>query len=137
MSDMNTKISAVKECDYPSPLKYAGCDPTAEIRYRTDADHVRVFPCISPGKDDPETAFERAGPREKITGDPGEMTAGILTCGGICPGLNDVIRGLVMSLSHHYGVKRILGIRYGYAGLTPDGLLPIELTPRATRSHSR
>ncbi|MDF7798122.1 ATP-dependent 6-phosphofructokinase [Pontiellaceae bacterium B1224] len=129
MTDMNTQITIAKECDYPSPLMFAGCDPTAKIRYRTDADYVRVFPCISPGQDDPVTAFERAGPRAMITGNSEEMVAGILTCGGICPGLNDVIRGLVMSLSHHYGVKRILGIRYGYAGLAPDGLPPIELTP--------
>lgn len=129
MINLNTQITRAKEADFPSPLKFAGCDPTAEIRYRTDAESVRVFPCVSQKQNDAVTVFERAGPRKMITGDPEGMTAGLLTCGGICPGLNDVIRGLVMSLSHHYGVKRILGIRYGYAGLTPDGLPPIELTP--------
>jgi 6-phosphofructokinase 1 len=126
---MNTQISTEASLLYPSPLLYAGCDPSAPIRYRTEVDRVRVFPCITPDLDDPEATFERAGPRKMITGDPAEMTAAILTCGGICPGLNDVIRGLVMSLSHHYGVKKIWGIRYGYAGLTPEGLPPIELTP--------
>jgi 6-phosphofructokinase 1 len=126
---MNTTIDTENKSPYPSPLRFAGCDPTAPIRYRSDIDRVRVFPSITSDMDDAETTFERAGPRAMITGDPAEMTAAILTCGGICPGLNDVIRGLVMSLSHHYGVKKIWGIRYGYAGLTPHGLAPIELTP--------
>jgi 6-phosphofructokinase 1 len=115
-------------------VQSAGRDPSAPIRYRKDSDRVRIFPCISLEKidDDGHLAFERAGPRERIVGDPSLMTAAIMTCGGLCPGLNDVIRGLVMSLSHHYGVKRILGIRYGYAGLAPGGQPPLELTPELT-----
>ncbi|MDF7823350.1 ATP-dependent 6-phosphofructokinase [Pontiellaceae bacterium B12227] len=129
MSKLDTRIETSAESNFPTPLKYAGCDPSAAIRYRTEADRIRVFPSISTELDDAETVFERSGPRAFITGDPAVMTAGILTCGGLCPGLNDVIRGLVMSLCHHYGVKKVLGIRYGYAGLTPDGLPPFELTP--------
>jgi 6-phosphofructokinase 1 len=129
MNDLETSIEMRFGCAFPTPLKYAGCDPSAAIRYRTTVDAVRVYPCITPELDLSEIAFERAGPRELITGDPAEMTAAILTCGGLCPGLNDVIRGLVMSLTHHYGVRNVLGVRYGYAGLTPDGLPPVELTP--------
>ncbi|VGO16784.1 ATP-dependent 6-phosphofructokinase [Pontiella desulfatans] len=128
---IDTTIHVAAEAGFASPLRYAGCDPTAAIRYRTAHDRVRVYPCIGSGVDDAETVFERAGPREWITGDPAGMTAAIVTCGGLCPGLNDVIRGLVMSLHHHYGVPRVLGIRYGYAGLTPGGLEPVELTPDA------
>ncbi len=75
-------------------------------------------------------AFERAGPREKIFFDPENVGAGIVTCGGLCPGLNDVIRTVTLSLAWQYGVKRIVGFRYGYAGLTSNPPAePVELTP--------
>ncbi|NNJ70739.1 MAG: ATP-dependent 6-phosphofructokinase [Kiritimatiellales bacterium] len=130
MDKIDSSISVISDCTYPTPLKFAGRDSTAAIRYRRDSDRIHIFPC-SRGGEEHATAptFERAGPREFITGDPSRMTAAILTCGGLCPGLNDVIRGLVMSLSHHYGVKKILGVRYGYAGLVPNGHSPLELTP--------
>ncbi len=65
-------------------------------------------------------AFELAGPREKIYFDPTKISAGIVTCGGICPGLNDVIRGLVMELHYRYGVRNVIGFRYGYEGFIPE-----------------
>ena len=64
-------------------------------------------------------SFEMAGPRESLFFDPRQLTCAIVTCGGLCPGLNDVIRAIVMSLHHLYGVRRVLGIPYGYQGLTP------------------
>jgi 6-phosphofructokinase 1 len=129
MNTLDPSIRVVSDCTYPTPLQFAGRDPSATIRYRQDADRVNIFPCSREGKVHADSTFERAGPREKITGDPSKMTAAIVTCGGLCPGLNDVIRGVVMSLSHHYGVEKILGVRYGYAGLTPNGHPPLELTP--------
>ena len=63
--------------------------------------------------------FEKAGPREKIYFDPAKLKCGIVTCGGLCPGLNDVIRAIVMSLFHHYGVRSVFGFPYGYEGLSP------------------
>lgn len=130
METMDTTISEIAPCAYPTPLRFAGRDPSAAIRYRQDSDRVNVFPCTKEGDTDTSgPTFQRAGPRQFITGDPGLMTAAIVTCGGLCPGLNDVIRGLVMSLRHHYGVKKILGARYGYAGLVPGGVPPMELTP--------
>jgi len=63
--------------------------------------------------------FEMAGPREKIYFDPSKLKCGIVTCGGICPGLNDVIRAIVLSLHHHYEVRTVFGFRYGYEGLSP------------------
>ena len=62
--------------------------------------------------------FERAGPRRKIFFDPKKLNCGIVTCGGLCPGLNDVIRTITLSLIWHYGVHHIFGFRYGYAGLS-------------------
>lgn len=78
--------------------------------------------------------FEMAGPREKIYFDSSKISCGIVTCGGLCPGINDVIRSIVMSLYHHYGVRSIWGFRYGYEGLTPHhGHAPIALTPQIVK----
>jgi 6-phosphofructokinase 1 len=75
-------------------------------------------------------SFERAGPRRKIFFDPAKTRAGIVTCGGLCPGINSVVRSLVFELHHMYGVHDILGFRYGYEGLIPErGLPPVMLTP--------
>ncbi|MGD0276162.1 MAG: ATP-dependent 6-phosphofructokinase [Syntrophales bacterium] len=75
-------------------------------------------------------SIELAGPREKIFFDPSKTKAAIVTCGGLCPGINDVIRALVMGLHHQYGVKNIIGIRYGFQGFIPKFGHPIvELTP--------
>ena len=79
-----------------------------------------------------QNLLEVAGPREKIFFDPAKVNAAIVTCGGLCPGLNNVIYSIVMSLWHRYGVRRITGIRYGYRGLLPEfGISTMELTPSA------
>src|SRR5215467_5234614 len=73
--------------------------------------------------------FELAGAREHLFFDPPETRAGIVTCGGLCPGLNDVIRSLFLELHHAYGVKEVLGFRWGYQGLDPErGGEPLVLT---------
>jgi len=75
-------------------------------------------------------SVELAGPRDKIFFDPSQTKAAIVTCGGLCPGINDVIRSLTMTLFHRYGVKNILGVKYGLMGLNPaSGLKLISLTP--------
>ncbi len=77
-------------------------------------------------------AFEKAGPRSKIYFDPSKLKCGIVTCGGLCPGLNDVIRAVVLSLYHNYKVKTVFGFPYGYEGLTYRfGHAPVELNPEA------
>ena len=74
-------------------------------------------------------SFEAAGARKRIFFDPKTVVAGMVTCGGTCPGLNDVIRALFMELYHVFGVRKILGFRYGLRGLDPEkDLDPIELT---------
>ncbi len=75
-------------------------------------------------------AFEKAGPRERLFHDPAWTRAAIVTCGGLCPGLNDVIKGLVQTLYFTYGVKHIFGVPFGYRGLNPAfGLSPMILNP--------
>lgn len=79
--------------------------------------------------------FEPAGPRKKIFFDPSKTRVGIVTCGGLCPGLNDVIRGLVMELAFHYGVRRIHGFRNGYQGFVARyGRSVLDLTPEFVSS---
>lgn len=74
--------------------------------------------------------FESAGPRPEIYFDPDRTAAGVVTCGGLCPGLNNVLRSLVLTLHHQYGVSRIVGFRYGFHGLNPaNGQPPLDLTP--------
>ncbi|MBA3937982.1 MAG: ATP-dependent 6-phosphofructokinase [Planctomycetes bacterium] len=77
-------------------------------------------------------AFELAGPRNRIFWEPSAVKAGIVTCGGLCPGLNNVVRGIVLELWHSYGVRSIVGFRYGYEGLVPRfGHDPLALDPRS------
>jgi len=73
----------------------------------------------------------RAGPRAEIYHEPAEVHAAIVTCGGLCPGLNDVIRQIVVTLETGYEVKNITGIRYGYRGFFEDGLEPMKLTRKS------
>jgi 6-phosphofructokinase 1 len=82
--------------------------------------------------------IEKAGPRENIYFDPAKVHAGIVTCGGLCPGLNDVIRSIVMTLWYRYDAKRISGFMYGYRGFLPRYNLPVmELTPEiVSKIHS-
>ncbi len=78
--------------------------------------------------------MELAGPREKIFFNPQDTRVAIVSCGGLCPGINSVIRSLVMTLNYRYGVKHVLGIRYGYSGFIPEnGHEPVLLTPREVR----
>ncbi len=97
-------------------------------------DDARVFldPTFSPSEDTgvARPGLEQAGPRSKLFFEPDSVRAGIVTCGGLCPGLNDVIRGLTMVLWYRYCVRRIVGLRYGYEGLIAEfGHEPVVLTP--------
>jgi 6-phosphofructokinase 1 len=80
-------------------------------------------------------SFESAGPRERLFYDPARISGGIVTCGGLCPGLNNVIRSLVLTLTYAYGTRRILGFQYGYGGLSATPAAPpLHLTPDAVES---
>jgi len=71
---------------------------------------------LKEGKEKP-LALEKAGPREKLFFNPDTSRAALVTCGGICPGLNDVIRATLMVLWYRYGVRAVFGLRYGFKGL--------------------
>jgi 6-phosphofructokinase 1 len=96
------------------------------VLLHTDLNMVIEF--VEGGK--PVPSFEKAGPREKIYFDPSNLKCGIVTCGGLCPGLNSVIRAIVLCLHHNYGVRTVYGFPYGYEGLTSRyGHKPVELSP--------
>ena len=124
------EVASLGACEVESPLEPRGTPFVDEgRRILTCSDTVELRPYLDSGQMPP--AFEPAGARRRIFFEPARITAGIVTCGGLCPGLNDVIRSLVMTLTYAYGVQRIVGFCYGYAGLAPEPLEPpVELTPR-------
>ena len=73
---------------------------------------------------EPDYLFERAGPREHLFFEAAKTKVAIVTCGGLCPGLNNVIRSVYLQLHYHYGVPAVMGIRYGYSGFSPEASAP-------------
>jgi 6-phosphofructokinase 1 len=116
------------ECNVVSPLRSTRfMDTSRPLLFRADIDELRAQ--LRAGIDPP--AFELAGPRERIYFNPAALKCGIVTCGGLCPGLNDVIRSLVFCLHEKYGVAKVYGFKFGYEGLVDrSALTPIELTTR-------
>jgi 6-phosphofructokinase 1 len=129
----DVEVKILGPCKYPSPLNDRLA--RAAIHYVGKADRVPLddrMSTISEYCDDLSRApaFELAGPRDHIFFDPRHLRCGIVTCGGLCPGINNVIRGLVLELTQGYGVEHIFGFRYGYAGLVKGlGEEPVALTP--------
>jgi 6-phosphofructokinase 1 len=126
-------IKDLGRCRLPSPVA-AHLDAKA-LHFVGEADKVLVNDCLSDlgahaGQLGSLPAFELAGPRNRIFFDPRTVRCGIVTCGGLCPGINNVVRGLVLELAQGYGVRKILGFRYGYEGLISRfGHQPLTLTP--------
>lgn len=120
-------IQRLGDCTVPSPM--SGIRFTGErehILFHSDMNEIKRY--LDSGKEPPR--FEAAGPREKIYFDPATLKCGIVTCGGLCPGLNDVIHSVVLSLYHHYGVRTVYGFSYGYEGLSQKfGHHPVVLNP--------
>lgn len=124
---MDTTIETLGEPKIDSPLGVADAVD----------DHERILFNISAEKIEQEVreerrpvSFMKAGPRAKIFFDTSKLKCAVVTCGGLCPGLNNVIRSVVLTLYHTYGVKNILGIRYGLQGFIAKYGHPVmELTP--------
>jgi 6-phosphofructokinase 1 len=123
-----TTVTRLGPSRHLSPLPDRGfrcVDPSARVLLYAETD--RIADDLAAGRMPP--SFEIAGPRRELFFDPTRTSAGIVTCGGLCPGLNDVIRGLTLTLWHHYGVRRILGYRYGFAGISgrrPYPAMPLD-----------
>jgi 6-phosphofructokinase 1 len=125
--ELDFTVARLGDCRVPSPMR--------GVRFTRDDEHVLYHarledlkPWLDRGAAPP--AMELAGPREMLHFDPAGLACGIVTCGGLCPGLNDVIRAIVLSLYHHYGVRTVYGFRFGFEGLVRRlGHVPLELTP--------
>ncbi len=114
-------ITVLGEARFPSPLEH----------FVSEQARVLTTPIVNPDAPPPEEILlEVAGPREKLFFEARKTRAAIVTCGGLCPGLNNVIRSLVRQLHQGYGVREILGFVGGYQGLDPwRGSEPVALTP--------
>jgi 6-phosphofructokinase 1 len=141
-SDANFEIRRLGDCTQSSPIALSDRNDDCIANYVTDDQRVLYqvdvdtsagsLPLLSAG------LFEKAGPRQHIYFNPALVHAAVLTAGGLCPGLNDVIRSIVMTLWYRYGVRQITGLRFGYRGLydeNPD--LRVSLTPETVRDIHR
>jgi len=125
-TDLNFDIPRLGEAHFDSPVALRFVDDDQRVLY--DGDLKPVQAALAAGRQ--PACFELAGPRRKIFFDPAKLSCGIVTCGGLCPGLNDVIRSVVFALSYHYGVQTVWGFRFGYEGLVARcGHEPLRLTP--------
>ena len=123
------EITTLGPCRHASPLVRSSRTGEGVGTYVPDDMRVLYEPRFRQGEEISTLSFERAGAREQLFFDPAKTRAAIVTCGGLCPGINNVIRSLVLELTYNYGVLDILGIRYGYQGLNASvGRPPIELT---------
>lgn len=132
-SDYDFTISSLGPCKVQSPIQLSNVEGDFIANYVSEDEFVRykmdakLDDVIGPCKRG--DLLEKAGPREKIFFNPSHVHAAIVTCGGLCPGLNDVVRAVTRSLWHRYGVRRISGIRFGFKGLLPEygyDILPLN-----------
>ncbi len=120
---LDTRIVTLGPATIPSPLTLADRATHARTFVEEDrhvaieVDPVRLQAMIEAGQ--PVPSFELAGPRRRIYFDPSKLKCALVTCGGLCPGLNDIIRAVVLELYYGYGVRNIYGIRYGLQGFIP------------------
>lgn len=127
--EISTEIEHLGPCKIPNPMKLSStCFITDDMKLTLRLNVKYLESSIKEEKGLP--SLEIAGPRPYIYFDPSKVKAGIVTCGGLCPGINDVIRSIVMTLYYSYGVNKILGFKYGLQGFIPKyGHDVVELNP--------
>lgn len=135
MANMDFTVKNLGDCKIKSPLQLSKVKGDGIYDFVEEGERVLyssslqdVMASIKNGED--LVSFEKPGPKEYIYFEPAKTKVAIVTCGGLCPGLNNVIRGLVTHLWNRYGVNNIVGVQYGYAGLNPDNQIPfVTLNP--------
>ena len=140
MNNSDFHVKVLGKASLKSPLKQAANHYNPLFRFVEDHERIlydvsleNFLKCRESGEE--PLSFEKAGPREFTYFEPAKTKVAIVTCGGLCPGLNNVIRSLVYELYYRYGVTRIAGIKYGYEGLVAKYNHPVvDLTP-AVVSH--
>jgi 6-phosphofructokinase 1 len=133
--NFNTDIPTLGEAKIGSPLMRHIKAGRSEKLFVRDEERILVDVQLDKIEDDLENnrqilSFDQAGPRKKIYFDPSKLKCAIATCGGLCPGLNDIIRSIVLQLFHNYNVKSIYGIKHGLQGFIPEyGHEVMDLSP--------
>ena len=131
----NFKIKDLGECKIDSPMPFSNIkgnnianfvDDSQHVLHSIIQDEVHSEKKGNGPENVSEYAMEMAGPRHKIYFNPGHVHAGIVTCGGLCPGMNSVVRAIVRTLWLRYNVRRISGIQFGYVGFMPEKNLPTK-----------
>jgi 6-phosphofructokinase 1 len=118
-------VTPLKQSQRADSPVYKFVNDDERILYDVSLEHFNKFR----KGDKLPVSFEKAGPKENLFFEPAKTKVGIVTCGGLCPGVNNVIRSIVNQLYYRYGVSRILGIKYGYEGLISKYNHPVvELT---------
>ncbi len=134
-SNYDFNISNLGKAAIPSPIPFSTQYGDSIANYVHDDEKIVFQVDLARGRPDSIEGLgllERAGPREKIYFNPQHVHVAIVTCGGLCPGINDVIRAMVRTLWYRYNCRRISGIRYGYHGFFPESThAPMELSPAA------
>ena len=125
------EVASLGERRHRSPLPLPPADSGSTGSFVADNTRVRCRIEVPPdGSGEDDVCFEKAGARRKLFYDPAKTRAAIVTCGGLCPGINNVVRSAFYQLHYRYGVREVIGIRYGFEGLNPSaGHPPIALTP--------
>ncbi|MFN4196752.1 MAG: ATP-dependent 6-phosphofructokinase [Caldimicrobium sp.] len=131
--EIDTAIDTLGPAKIPNPIQLPHqCFVSDEHRVSLRVNAKYLEETLSEGKKFP--SLELAGPRPHIYFDPSKVKAGIVTCGGLCPGINDVIRSIVMTLYYSYKVNKVLGFKYGLQGFIPKyGHPVVELTPEVVK----
>ncbi len=144
VTDADLAVRVLGEPRFDSPLATTLTVRGSSASYVGETDRVLLDDTLAmaAGRDLPAAAlpsFEPGGPRRRLYFDPRTTRVGIVTCGGLCPGLNNVIRALVLELTEQYGVTGILGFPDGYRGLRPGSARrPVVLTADVVQDiHSR
>lgn len=131
---IETSIMTLGPAKIASPIKVRE-DEDGSWQFVSDKERILVNIVVdeviraAKGRKKP-LSFERAGPRSKIFFDPSKLHCAVASCGGLCPGINDIIRSIVLALHYHYGVRNIYGIQYGLQGfISSYGHELVNLTP--------
>jgi 6-phosphofructokinase 1 len=139
VSPEQTRIKTLGPARIPNPIARNSPAHQQHPGFIPEGEGVFVDPFRRPGEENTGACFEHAGPREYIYFDPSKLKAAIVTCGGMCPGLNSLVRSIVLQLHYIYGVRNIIGIRYGLQGFIPEYGHPlVDLTPETVQNiHGR
>ncbi len=131
LTEKDFEVKTLGESTVISPLELSTIRGDGIVNFVEETNKILYQVKLTDESQDSNLYFESAGPRKKIFFKPDEVKAAVMTCGGLCPGLNNAIRSIVMQLYYKYNVKNIYGIQFGQKGLDPSsGYDLIELSPK-------